>query len=138
MLQPKRTKFRKVFKGRNRGLAQSGNKVSFGTFGLKAVDRGRMTARQIEAARRALTRHVKRQGKIWIRVFPDKPITNKPLEVRMGKGKGSVEYWVAQIQPGRVLYEIDGRIRRNVRVKRFDLAARKLPFKTTFVIRTVM
>ncbi|WP_127347088.1 50S ribosomal protein L16 [Pseudidiomarina mangrovi] len=137
MLQPKRTKFRKVFKGRNRGLAQSGNKVSFGTFGLKAVDRGRMTARQIEAARRALTRHVKRQGKIWIRVFPDKPITNKPLEVRMGKGKGSVEYWVAQIQPGRVLYEIDGVSEETAR-EAFDLAARKLPFKTTFVIRTVM
>lgn len=137
MLQPKRTKFRKVFKGRNRGLAQSGNKVSFGTFGLKAIDRGRMTARQIEAARRALTRHVKRQGKIWIRVFPDKPITNKPLEVRMGKGKGSVEYWVAQIQPGRVLYEIDGVSEETAR-EAFDLAARKLPFKTTFVIRTVM
>src|SRR5690554_5610038 len=108
MLQPKRTKFRKVHKGRNRGLAQAGNKISFGTFGLKSVERGRMTARQIEAARRAMTRHIKRQGKIWIRVFPDKPITQKPLEVRMGKGKGSVEYWVAQIQPGRVLYEIDG------------------------------
>ena len=108
MLQPKRTKFRKVQKGRNRGLAHRGSKVSFGDFGLKATDRGRITARQIEAGRRAITRHVKRGGKIWIRVFPDKPITNKPLEVRMGKGKGSVEYWVAQIQPGRVLYEIEG------------------------------
>ncbi|HET8817605.1 50S ribosomal protein L16 [Pseudidiomarina aestuarii] len=137
MLQPKRTKFRKVHKGRNRGLAQSGNKVSFGTFGLKAVDRGRMTARQIEAARRAMTRHVKRQGKIWIRVFPDKPITQKPLEVRMGKGKGSVEYWVAQIQPGRVLYEMDG-VSEAVAREAFELAARKLPFKTTFVTRTVM
>lgn len=101
MLQPKRTKFRKVHKGRNRGLAQ-GTDVSFGTFGLKAVGRGRLTARQIEAARRAMTRAVKRQGKIWIRVFPDKPITEKPLEVRMGKGKGNVEYWVALIQPGKV------------------------------------
>ncbi|HIB5857475.1 TPA: 50S ribosomal protein L16, partial [Klebsiella pneumoniae] len=107
MLQPKRTKFRKVHKGRNRGLAQ-GTDVSFGTFGLKAVGRGRLTARQIEAARRAMTRAVKRQGKIWIRVFPDKPITEKPLEVRMGKGKGNVEYWVALIQPGKVLYEMDG------------------------------
>ncbi|MBY6064711.1 50S ribosomal protein L16 [Pseudidiomarina sediminum] len=137
MLQPKRTKFRKVHKGRNRGLAQAGNKVSFGTFGLKAVDRGRMTARQIEAARRAMTRHVKRQGKIWIRVFPDKPITKKPLEVRMGKGKGSVEYWVAQIQPGRVLYEMDG-VSEELAREAFTLAARKLPFKTTFVSRTVM
>ena len=108
MLQPKRTKFRKTHKGRNRGLANSGNEVSFGTFGLKATSRGQLTARQIEAARRAMTRHVKRQGKIWIRVFPDKPITEKPLEVRMGKGKGNVEYWVAQIQPGKVLYEIEG------------------------------
>ncbi|RUO79018.1 50S ribosomal protein L16 [Pseudidiomarina taiwanensis] len=137
MLQPKRTKFRKVHKGRNRGAAQSGNKVSFGTFGLKAVDRGRMTARQIEAARRAMTRHVKRQGKIWIRVFPDKPITQKPLEVRMGKGKGSVEYWVAQIQPGRVLYEMDG-VSEELAREAFTLAARKLPFKTIFVTRTVM
>ena len=102
MLQPKRMKFRKMHKGRNRGLAIAGSKVSFGTFGLKSVGRGRMTARQIEAARRAMTRHVKRQGKIWIRVFPDKPITEKPLEVRQGKGKGNVEYWVCQIQPGRV------------------------------------
>ncbi len=107
MLQPKRTKFRKVHKGRNRGLA-IGTDVSFGTYGLKAVGRGRLTARQIEAARRAMTRAVKRQGKIWIRVFPDKPITEKPLEVRMGKGKGNVEYWVALIQPGKVLYEMDG------------------------------
>jgi len=108
MLQPKRTKFRKVMKGRNRGLAQRGSKVSFGTIGLQATGRGRITARQIEAARRAMTRHIKRGGKIWIRVFPDKPITNKPLEVRMGKGKGSVEYWVAQIQPGKMLYEMEG------------------------------
>ncbi len=108
MLQPKRTKFRKQMKGRNRGLAHRGSSISFGEYGLKAVARGRLTARQIESARRALTRHVKRGGKIWIRVFPDKPITQKPLEVRQGKGKGSVEYWVAQIQPGKVLFEIEG------------------------------
>ena len=137
MLQPKRTKFRKMHKGRNRGVAVAGSKVSFGSYGLKAVGRGRLTARQIEAARRALTRHVKRQGKIWIRVFPDKPITEKPLEVRQGKGKGNVEYWVAQIQPGRVLYEIDG-VPEKLAREAFDLAARKLPFQTTFVIRTVM
>ena len=108
MLQPKRTKFRKQFKGRNRGLALVGNAVSFGEYGLKAVSRGRITARQIEAARRAISRHVRRGGKIWIRVFPDKPISKKPLEVRMGKGKGAVEYWVAEIQPGKVLYEMEG------------------------------
>jgi len=137
MLQPKRTKFRKMMKGSNRGLAQKGSSVSFGEYGLKAADRGRMTARQIEAARRAMTRHVKRQGKIWIRVFPDKPITKKPLEVRMGKGKGSVEYWVAQIQPGRMLYEMEG-VPEELAREAFALAAAKLPFKTTFVIRTVM
>lgn len=137
MLQPKRTKFRKVMKGSNRGLAHKGSTVSFGEFGLKAADRGRMTARQIEAARRAMTRHVKRQGKIWIRVFPDKPITKKPLEVRMGKGKGSVEYWVAQIQPGRMLYEMEG-VPEQLAREAFALAAAKLPFKTTFVTRTVM
>jgi len=137
MLQPKRTKFRKQFKLRNRGLAQTGNKVSFGTFGLKSTERGRMTARQIEAARRAMTRHVKRQGKIWIRVFPDKPITKKPLEVRMGKGKGGVEYWVAQIQPGKMLYEMEG-VPEELAREAFALAAAKLPFKTTFVTRTVM
>lgn len=137
MLQPKRTKFRKQHKGRNRGVAVSGSKVSFGTYGLKAVARGRMTARQIEAARRAMTRHVKRQGKIWIRVFPDKPITQKPLEVRQGKGKGSVEYWVCQIQPGRMLYEMEG-VPEELAREAFGLAAAKLPFKTTFVTRTVM
>jgi large subunit ribosomal protein L16 len=137
MLQPKRTKFRKMMKGSNRGLAHKGSSVSFGEFGLKAVDRGRMTARQIEAARRAMTRHVKRQGKIWIRVFPDKPITKKPLEVRMGKGKGSVEYWVCQIQPGRMLYEMEG-VPEALAREAFALAAAKLPFKTTFVTRTVM
>ena len=137
MLQPKRTKFRKVQKGRNRGLAQRGSKVSFGEYALKATTRGRITARQIEAARRAMTRHVKRGGKIWIRVFPDKPITNKPLEVRMGKGKGAVEYWVAQIKPGKVLYEIEG-VSEELAREAFDLAARKLPVQTNFVKRTVM
>jgi large subunit ribosomal protein L16 len=137
MLQPKRTKFRKQQKGRNRGLAQRGSKVSFGEFGLKAVVRGRITARQIEAARRALTRHVKRGGKVWIRVFPDKPITQKPLEVRQGKGKGNVEYWVAQILPGKVLYEMEGVSEESAR-EAFALAAAKLPLETTFVKRTVM
>ena len=137
MLQPKRTKFRKVHTGRNRGLAQSGNKVSFGSYGLKATDRGRMTARQIEAGRRAMTRHVKRQGKIWIRVFPDKPITKKPLEVRMGKGKGSVEYWVAQIKPGQVLFEMQG-VEETVAKEAFELAAAKLPVKTVIIKRTIM
>lgn len=136
MLQPKRTKFRKAFKGRNRGLA-NGTDVSFGTFGLKAVGRGRLTARQIEAARRAMTRHVKRQGQIWIRVFPDKPITTKPLEVRQGKGKGSVSYWVAQVQPGKVLYEMAG-VAEELAREAFELASRKLPIKTTFVIKAVM
>ena len=137
MLQPKRTKFRKQHKGRNRGLAQRANKVSFGAIGLKAVERGQLTARQIEAARRAMTRHVKRGGKIWIRVFPDKPITSKPLEVRMGKGKGNVEYWVAQIQPGRMLYEMEG-VDEEIAREAFELAAAKLPIKTTIVTRTVM
>ncbi|GKR06204.1 50S ribosomal protein L16 [Aeromonas caviae] len=137
MLQPKRTKFRKTHKGRNRGLANAGNEVSFGTFGLKATSRGKLTARQIEAARRAMTRHVKRQGKIWIRVFPDKPITEKPLEVRMGKGKGNVEYWVCPIQPGKVLYEMDG-VPEALAREAFALAAAKLSVQTTFVIKTVM
>ena len=137
MLQPKRTKFRKMMTGHNRGLAQRGSKVSFGEYGLKAVGRGRLTARQIESARRALTRHVKRGGKIWIRVFPDKPITKKPLEVRMGKGKGSVEYWVCLIQPGKVLYEIEGVSEGLVR-EAFALAAAKLPIATSFVNLTVI
>ncbi|NNJ95295.1 MAG: 50S ribosomal protein L16 [Halobacteria archaeon] len=137
MLQPKRTKFRKQMKGRNRGLAQRGSKVSFGEYGLKATDRGRMTARQVEAARRTITRHVKRGGKIWIRVFPDVPITKKPIEVRQGKGKGNVEYWIAQIQPGRMLYEIEG-VSEEVAREAFKLAAAKLPFKTTFVARTIL
>ena len=137
MLQPKRLKYRKVMKGRNRGLAQRGSKVSFGEYGLKATGRGRITARQIEAARRTMTRHVKRGGKIWIRVFPDKPITTKPLEVRMGKGKGNVEYWVAQIQPGRVLFEMSG-VPEDLMTEAFNLAAAKLPVSTTIVKRTVM
>ena len=137
MLQPKRTKFRKQMKGRNRGLAQRGSKVSFGEYGLKSTDRGRMTARQIEAARRTITRYVKRGGKLWIRVFPDVPITKKPIEVRQGKGKGNVEYWIAQIQPGRMLYEIEG-VSEDIAREAFKLAAAKLPFKTAFVARTVM
>ena len=137
MLQPKRTKFRKQHKGRNRGLANRGNTVAFGEFGLKATGRGRMTARQIEAARRAMTRHIKRGGKIWIRVFPDKPITKKPLEVRQGKGKGNVEYWVCQVQPGRMLYEMEG-VTEEIAREAFSLAAAKLPFQTQFVTRQVM
>ncbi|MDH4009012.1 MAG: 50S ribosomal protein L16 [Desulfuromonadales bacterium] len=137
MLQPKRTKFRKQHKGRNRGLAQRGSTVSFGEYALKATGRGRLTARQIEAARRAMTRYVKRGGKIWIRVFPDKPITKKPLEVRQGKGKGNVEYWVAQIQPGRILYEMEG-VAEDVAREAFRLAAAKLPMATTFVSRQVV
>ena len=137
MLQPKRTKFRKTMKGRNRGLAHRGSKVSFGEYGLKATGRGRVTARQIEAARRAMTRHIKRGGKIWIRVFPDVPVSKKPLEVRMGKGKGNVEYWVCKIQPGRVLYEMEG-VNETIAREAFRLAAAKIPFKTTFVSRTVM
>ena len=137
MLQPKRTKFRKQHKGKNRGLAQSGNSVAFGEFGLKATQRARVTARQIEAARRAMTRFVKRGGKIWIRVFPDVPVSKKPLEVRMGNGKDNVEYWVAKIQPGRVLYEMEG-VTEDVAREAFRLAAAKLPITTTFVTRQVM
>ena len=137
MLQPKRTKYRKQQKGRNRGLAIAGSKVSFGDYGLRAVGRGRITARQIEAARRAITRHVKRGAKVWIRIFPDKPITKKPLEVRQGKGKGSVEYWVAQIQPGRMLYEMQG-VDEALAREAFQLAAAKLPVKTAFASRTVL
>ena len=137
MLQPKRTKFRKQQKGRNRGLAHRGSMVAFGEFGLKSTGRGRMTARQIEAGRRAMTRHIKRDGQIWIRVFPDKPITSKPLEVRQGKGKGNVEYWVAQIKPGKVLYEMEG-VSEELAREAFSLAAAKLPFSTTFVKRQVM
>jgi large subunit ribosomal protein L16 len=137
MLQPKRTKFRKQQKGRNRGLSKKAHKVSFGEFGLKACGHGKITARQIEAARRAITRHVKRGGKLWIRIFPDKPITKKPLEVRMGKGKGNIEYWVALVQPGRMLYEMEG-VSEAVAREAFRLAASKLSVPTTFVMRTVM
>jgi len=137
MLQPKTTKYRKQMKGKNRGLASQGNKVSFGEYGLKAIDRGRITARQIEAARKAMTRHIRRQGKIWIRIFPDKPITKKPLEVRQGKGKGNVEYWVAQIQPGRILYEMSG-VDENLAKQALKLAAAKLPVDTKFVTRKII
>ncbi len=136
MLQPKRTKYRKMFKGRNDGLSWSGAAVSFGEYGLKATSHGQLTARQVEAARRSISRYVKRGGKLWIRVFPDKPITKKPVEVRMGSGKGSVEYWVAEIQPGRVLYEMEGVDEATAR-EAFRLASAKLSVKTTFVTRTV-
>lgn len=136
MLQPKRTKYRKQMKGRNRGLALRGNKVSFGEYGLKATTRGRLTSRQIEAARRALTHFIKRGGRVWIRVFPDKPVSKKPLEVRMGSGKGNVEYWVAQIQPGAVLYEMEGINEQEAR-EAFKLAAAKLPVRTMFVARSL-
>jgi large subunit ribosomal protein L16 len=137
MLQPKRTKFRKQHKGRNTGLSSRGSSVSFGQFGLKALERGHLTSRQIEAARRAMTRHVKRGGKIWIRLFPDKPITKKPLEVRMGSGKGNVEFWVDVIRPGRVLFEMEG-VSEELTREAFALAAAKLPIKTTVVTRQVM
>jgi len=137
MLQPKRTKFRKQFKGHNRGVATRGNKVSFGEFGLKAMDHARITARQIEAARRAISRYIKRGGKIWIRIFPDKPITQKPLEVRQGSGKGNVEYWVALVQPGRVLFEIEG-VTPALAAEAFRLAASKLPVSTELVQREIM
>ncbi|GGY00534.1 MULTISPECIES: 50S ribosomal protein L16 [Vogesella] len=136
MLQPTRLKYRKQQKGRNTGIATRGNKVSFGDFGLKAIGRGRLTARQIEAARRAMTRHIKRGGRIWIRVFPDKPITSKPAEVRMGGGKGSPEYFVAEIQPGKMLYEMDG-VAEELAREAFRLAAAKLPIPTVFVIKQV-
>ena len=136
MLQPNRLKYRKVQKGRNTGIATRGTKVSFGQFGLKSVARGRLTSRQIEAARRAMTRHIKRGGRIWIRIFPDKPVSKKPAEVRMGGGKGSPEYFVAEIQPGKVLYEMDG-VDEVLAREAFRLAAAKLPLKTVFVIRQV-
>ncbi|WP_028452713.1 50S ribosomal protein L16 [Chitinilyticum aquatile] len=136
MLQPTRLKYRKVQKGRNTGVATRGNAVSFGTFGLKAVARGRLTARQIESARRAITRYIKRGGRVWIRVFPDKPISKKPAEVRMGGGKGSPEYYVAEIQPGKVIYELDG-VAEPVAREAFRLASAKLPFAVTFVSRQV-
>ncbi len=136
MLQPARTKYRKQQKGRNTGVATRGNKVSFGEYGLKATTRGRLTARQLEAARRALSRHIKRGGRVWIRVFPDKPISTKPAEVRMGNGKGNPEYFVAEIVPGKVLYEMDG-VEESLAREAFRLAAAKLPFRTTFVHRTL-
>lgn len=136
MLQPKRKKYRKEQKGRNTGLATRGTKVSFGEYGLKAIGRGRITARQIEAARRAIARHVKRGGRIWIRIFPDKPITKKPAEVRMGGGKGTPEYWVAEVKPGKVLYEMEG-VSEEVAREAFRLAASKLPIPTVFVTRTI-
>ena len=136
MLQPARTKFRKYHKGRNYGFATRGAKVSFGEYGLKSIDRGRLTSRQIEAARRAMTRHIKRGGRIWIRIFPDKPVSHKPAEVRMGNGKGNPEYYVAEIQPGKVLYEING-VPEALAREAFLLASAKLPLKTTFVARQV-
>ena len=136
MMQPKRTKYRKMMKGRNRGLALRGNKVSFGEYGLKATTRGRLTSRQIEAARRALTHFIKRGGRVWIRIFPDKPVSKKPLEVRMGSGKGNVEFWVAEIKPGAVLYEMEGINEAQAR-EAFKLAAAKLPLKTMFVTRSL-
>jgi large subunit ribosomal protein L16 len=134
MLQPARRKYRKDHKGRNRGLATRGASVAFGEYGLKATERGRLTARQIEAARRAISRHIKRGGRVWIRIFPDKPISQKPAEVRMGNGKGNPEYWIAQIQPGKVLYEMDG-VDETLAREAFALAAAKLPLKTIFVAR---
>ena len=134
MLQPAKTKYRKYHKGRNYGVATRGAKVSFGEYGLKAIDRGRLTARQIEAARRAMTRHIKRGGRIWIRIFPDKAVSQKPAEVRMGNGKGNPEFWVAEIQPGKVLYEMDG-VQEEVAREAFRLAAAKLPLRTIFVQR---
>jgi large subunit ribosomal protein L16 len=136
MLQPTRLKYRKQHKGRNTGIATRGNSVAFGEFGLKATSRGRLTARQIESARRAITRHIKRGGRVWIRVFPDKPISKKPAEVRMGNGKGNPEYYVAEIQPGKVLYELNG-VAEEIAREAFRLASAKLPFATTFVTRQV-
>lgn len=134
MLQPKRTKFRKQHKGKIRGEAKGGSDLAFGTYGLKSTEPERVTARQIEAARRAMTRHMKRQGRVWIRIFPDVPVTSKPTEVRMGKGKGSVDYWAARVKPGRIMFEIDG-VGEVVAREALRLAAMKLPVKTRFVVR---
>ena len=134
MLQPKKTKFRKMQKGRMKGLAQRGNQLSFGSFGIKALQETWITARQIEAARIAVTRYMKRQGQVWIRIFPDKPVTSKPAEVRMGKGKGAPEYWAAVVRPGRILFECDG-VSKDVAEEALRLAAQKLPIKTKFVVR---
>ena len=136
MLQPKQTKFRKIHKGRNRGLAQNGNTVAFGRFGLVASDRGRITARQIEAARRAMTRHIKRGGNIWIRIFPDVPVSKKPAEVRMGKGKGTPEFWVCRVKPGKIMFELDGVSEESAK-EAFSLAAAKLPLETKFVRKII-
>ena len=137
MLQPKKTKFRKAQKGRMKGNSQRGHQLAFGSYGIKALEECWLTSRQIEAARRAMTRYIKRGGKIWIRIFPDVPITKKPLEVRQGKGKGNVEYWVAKVQPGSVLYEIEG-VPENIAREAFRLAAAKLPVQTSFISRAVM
>ena len=134
MLQPKRTKFRKQHKGRIKGVAKGGSDLNFGTYGLKALEPERVTARQIEAARRAMTRHMKRQGRVWIRIFPDLPVTSKPTEVRMGKGKGSVDYWACRVKPGRVMFEIDG-VNEDIAHEALRLAAMKLPIKTRVVVR---
>ena len=134
MLQPKRTKFRKQFKGRIHGVSKGGTELNFGAFGLKAMEPERVTARQIEAARRSMTRYMKRQGRVWIRIFPDVPVTKKPTEVRMGKGKGSVEYWAARVHPGRIMFEIDG-VSEEIAREAFRLAGAKLPIKTRFVQR---
>ncbi len=134
MLQPKRTKYRKAHKGRIKGLAKGGSDLNFGTFGLKALEPERITARQIEAARRAMTRHMKRQGRVWIRIFPDLPVTSKPIEVRMGKGKGSVDFWACKVKPGRVMFEIDG-VGEDIAREALRLAAMKLPVKTRTVQR---
>jgi large subunit ribosomal protein L16 len=134
MLQPKRTKHRKLHKGRIRGEAKGGSDMNFGTYGLKAVEPERITARQIEAARRAMTRHMKRQGRVWIRIFPDLPVTSKPIEVRMGKGKGSIDFWACKVKPGRVMFEIDG-VNETIAREALRLAAMKLPIKTRTVVR---
>ncbi|MEN7546530.1 50S ribosomal protein L16 [Rapidithrix thailandica] len=134
MLQPKRTKFRKRQKGRVKGIAQRGHTVAFGSFGIKALEPGWITSRQIEAARIALNRYMKREGQVWIRIFPDKPVTKKPAEVRMGKGKGSPEYWVATVRPGTILFESDG-VSKEIAMESMRLAAQKLPIKTKFVVR---
>ncbi|CAO5683244.1 MAG: 50S ribosomal protein L16 [Holosporales bacterium] len=136
MLQPKKTKFRKAFKGRIHGLAKAGTEVSFGSYGLKAVEPARITARQIESARRAITRHIRRAGRVWIRIFPDVPVSRKPAEVRMGSGKGSPEFWVARVKPGRIMFELEG-VAPELAEKAFELAAAKLPIKTRFVQRIV-
>ncbi len=134
MLQPKRTKHRKLHKGRIRGEAKGGSDLNFGTYGLKATEPERITARQIEAARRAMTRHMKRQGRVWIRIFPDLPVTSKPIEVRMGKGKGSIDFWACKVKPGRVMFEIDG-VSEEIAREALRLAAMKLPVKTRVVVR---